>query len=892
MGSPLYPRVLPGWSVLADLSLSPEPVEDGQPIGLESNGARKHPFLNLDNRRAETQIDAAEVLRNVASHTALLDDAQGGDGSQEDWGLVRPALSRHSSGAPLDEERGQDNAPRGRNSAELFWSREDVVKPLIDLLDSEIGSVRSSALGTVSELAHASSATRDQIFGAPTFLPRLLNLMDRGELALHHEENPKDENETELRHDECDGDFSSEASLFPSSASAQEDHVESLSQGTAQLVGVLKLLLDAPESAPRVREELHQRPRVIESLVDVATRALPPSEEAALARLGCDTGGPALAWRERSAARAANDALLGLGRQGREVAATAMVQSLEPSPEERFEDDRSPSLTRRPASWALSSESTKFSSERSDESIPNPPSDDASAILRRRRNLAALSALRSFVSTPEPVADPPADEVSTSTSLQAVRDAGGVSAVVDLLGDCDEWTCAGASLTIRALVRADDDGHSRGGESQVSIRAELSASKAVPRLVSVLKGAREHPEAAVQAAQAIVVMVRNGVPGEAATERSGQAARSGQATEDVGCDLMTQLKQAIAADESVIGTIVELLQNVLEEPLRADAAQDLAETLRSVALDDIQNQMRIRDAGGVRPLMTVIARLSRGDGAVADDGGQDAAAEAVPEAASTSTAASKSTKAPAEPSPLAESPRGSGKVARGGRPACGYARDDIAVHVGAILDHAGVVGMHARLCNYRGAFRRWFVQHNIIAACLQRALACARDAKRLVALQMIVRGEKATVLRAVADYTSSASGRCSAHSLKALRRPVTDDAPFWRDARNADGPPLLSQRPAMPDSFAFAQMEYRALALESQSLLGDDPLFEHYDHARRELSAVQGLADFVAKEVNWHSSFGFKVHRGASTAVEANLSAELHLLSTTFSALGELQNAD
>ena len=74
--------------------------------------------------------------------------------------------------------------------------------------------------------------------------------------------------------------------------------------------------------------------------------------------------------------------------------------------------------------------------------------------------------------------------------------------------------------------------------------------------------------------------------------------------------MQAQLKKAVDEDASVIGTIVELLQDALGGA-RGGGAQDIAETLRTLAATDLATQLRIRDAGGVRPLMAALAQTQK-----------------------------------------------------------------------------------------------------------------------------------------------------------------------------------------------------------------------------------------------------------------------------------------
>ncbi|KAJ8603078.1 hypothetical protein CTAYLR_006678 [Chrysophaeum taylorii] len=600
-------------------------------------------LLNPEER-VETQIAAAHVLRNVVSHAARQPDASHGcEGSIEPT-VHGAAASATAAGGACDTAAGargehtietDDVVQReslssfgahgltfgGEEGVRVIMEEADVVRPIIDLLESEDAVVRSSALGTVSELAHASEEARQHFFQEPALLSRLLNVVEQAPIVVAQTAGAAEEGSTceEAQEEEEEGaeqqfdvynNFTA-AAVAPITESSSSDprtdagepvptysrappglvapiqYVEDESPKAradvscdrvsepapagnddvpssvgltdesmtraqraceadapraneldyaamvettaahadrAQAMGVLKLMLDEEESAQRVRDAIEKRPGVVESIVHVATQALPPGEEAALLRSGFDPG-PPLALREAHAVRAANDALLGLGGNSREVAATAVVQLLEQQADEQpgssnqrstsdvMDDNDKHSRPARLLAGTVPPEDDRFSTNE-DESIignynnrggtdtahddededleecddyddldehhlegegdhmmsppglatsPPPethPADPAYLETnrhRRRRQLAAMATLRNLVTTPDPTADEePEQHVPDGVSLRAVRNAGGVDAVVSLLGHEDPLTQASASLTLRALVKADD----------------------------------------------------------------------------------------------------------------------------------------------------------------------------------------------------------------------------------------------------------------------------------------------------------------------------------------------------------------------------------------------------------------------------------------------------
>ena len=133
----------------------------------------------------------------------------------------------------------------------------------------------------------------------------------------------------------------------------------------AEAVSVFKLMLDDELNSASARAAISARPGVVKSIVDAATQALPPDEEAVLHRLGCSVGQP-IDRREVWAAREANDALVGLGREGRDAAATAVVNVIQAD-----NDGREKS----------------FEPPRVDDDVADDDEGDDGDFNRRRRNL-------------------------------------------------------------------------------------------------------------------------------------------------------------------------------------------------------------------------------------------------------------------------------------------------------------------------------------------------------------------------------------------------------------------------------------------------------------------------------------------------------------------------
>ena len=263
------------------------------------------------------------------------------------------------------------------------------------------------------------------------------------------------------------------------------------------------------------------------------------------------------------------------------------------------------------------------------------------------------------------------DDDEPPGALQAVRDEGGVEKVVELLEDGDEWGQASAALTLQTFVRAGDAVDDEEVDEE-TLRSELAETDTVQKLVTMLSRGHERPEAAVQAAGALAALVEP------------------QEHEEPQKDILrTQLKEAVNEDDSVIPTVVNLLQNVLEEDDNdGTAARDLAETLRNVADGDLSNQLQIRDAGGVRPLLEVVAQE--------EDIGKALLAS--------STAALR-------------------------------CRDDVQVRVGLPCREER---LYARLVAHPAGFRRWFVRHQLAERSRRRTLEALEDARRLKQLMGFV----------------------------------------------------------------------------------------------------------------------------------------------------------
>jgi hypothetical protein len=489
--------------------------------------------------------------------------------------------------------------------------REDITAPIVGMLGSDRERVRSSALGAISQLARAGGEARQLMFSEPFLLPRLLDVT------------------------EC-----------------LEDDGLLLQKEMDESISVLQLMLDdTPATALKAREAIAARPGVVESIVATATRALPPAEEALLQAQGRSK--ESSSESHSVSAQNATKALVGLGREGVNAAASALVDVLEQ------EEDETTS------------------------------------------RLAAMATMRTLV-------DAEGDAVALSDddeggALQAVRDAGGVEKVVELLDDTDEWGQASAALTLQTFVRADDlqeDGpEDEVIEEEETLRSELAQTDTVQRLVTMLSRGHERPAAAVQAAGALAALVgrEGGVPASPAEheERSPQKA-----------ELRKQLKEAVGDDDSVIQTIVDLLQGVLEDAdSDGTAARDLAETLRSVADGDLSNQLRIRDAGGVRPLMAVVNKE--------DDDNEDMGKALM---------------------------RSTEQVQR--------CRDDIQVRVGLPCREER---LYARLVAHPAGFRRWFLLHQLNARAIEREREASEDAGRLKRLARLCRDEKEELLDGLGD---------------------------------------------------------------------------------------------------------------------------------------------
>jgi len=265
---------------------------------------------------------------------------------------------------------------------------------------------------------------------------------------------------------------------------------------------------------------------------------------------------------------------------------------------------------------------------------------------RRRRQLAAMAAMRNLVAN-----ETATEDSATRAALIRIRSTGGVDAVVDLLSDEDPVTQASASYTLRALVKADDYMHhsgrasldenidemNRADISQVtadeeksnnsitladsSLRSEIAAGQAVRKLVAILLHANEEPGAAMQAVATLAELVQGKDEEIVATGSGCQEIEDIDATEsvkDISSEsrvekntlVKSQLKQAIHENNSVIPALIDLLREALDAGEHGNtAARKLAETLRAAAESDLVNQMQIRDAGGVRLLMALIAQV-------------------------------------------------------------------------------------------------------------------------------------------------------------------------------------------------------------------------------------------------------------------------------------------
>lgn len=566
-------------------------------------------LLNSEEH-VQTQIAATHVLRNVVTHAARQPettdpDVEGlivmrrDDGHLSEQARRRPTpegdLQRRADAGDEYEQSVEGGpaagASMGEECVKTIMEEADVVGPIIDLLDSEDAVVRSSALGTVSELAHASEEARQQFFQQPALLPHLLNVVEKARAAASPPENTANMSMS-ANHDQHDslnyysngqgsatatadisakrdaGECTDGSSKLRGAATRQGvylddagepeqtdvwmtdpdgsiSHSRAASSGSidelveatpslygktksttalsdgAQAMGVLKLMLEKEESAKRVRDAIATRPGVIESIVNVATLAPPPSEEAVLVHSG-NYSGPLLEAHEARAVRAANDALLGLGGHSREAAATAVVQLLgqrssssgsengptpnpRPNPEKgethdyqhaplsvthceitpelkksyvegmaednrqqaasscgnnpndhRFDDDENPYFdelddfdTDTPGQLSECSNVQGLHLRSADEFNPSRN--------LQRRQLAAMATLRNLLTTPDPAAEAEEDNIISTGSLRAVRNAGGVDAVVSLLGNQDPCTQASASLTLMAMVKADDE---------------------------------------------------------------------------------------------------------------------------------------------------------------------------------------------------------------------------------------------------------------------------------------------------------------------------------------------------------------------------------------------------------------------------------------------------
>ncbi|CAH0380033.1 unnamed protein product [Pelagomonas calceolata] len=486
-------------------------------------------------------------------------------------------------------------------------------------------------------------------------------------------------------------------------------------------VGVLQLMLDDEQTSQEAKEAIVKRPGVVESIVATATRALPPAEEAALQARGCDLD---QTTENSVSAQNATKALVGLGREGISEAAKAVVGVLEDN------DD-----------WA--------------------------------KKQAAMATMRTLIDSEvacEESAVLSDDDEEPPGALQAVRDAGGVEKVVELLEDGDEWGQASAALTLQTFVRAGDAVDDEEVDEE-TLRSELAETDTVQKLVTMLSRGHERPAAAVQAAGALAALVEP------------------QEHEEPQKDILrTQLKEAVNEDDSVIPTVVNLLQNVLEEDDNdGTAARDLAETLRNVADGDLSNQLQIRDAGGVRPLLEVVAQE--------EDIGKALLAS--------STAALR-------------------------------CRDDVQVRVGLPCREER---LYARLVAHPAGFRRWFVRHQLAERSRRRTLEALEDARRLKQLMGLCRDEKE-------DLLSRLDGARPASPRGELRRPL--DASVVVPARLRPRPGGAAPAGSGLVRYELLQCEMRELEELEASVLGYQPTHQIIDDAANPAAELQLLNTTLA----------------------------------------------
>mmetsp|Transcript_13733 Transcript_13733/g.43377 ORF Transcript_13733/g.43377 Transcript_13733/m.43377 type:complete len:1491 (+) Transcript_13733:119-4591(+) len=515
------------------------------------------------DEQVQTQIAATQVLCNVVTHAARQPEptdahASGTEALRSDL----PSSAEPAAGRDEGEDEEQEIAPTspvsdsrahhggqasvgGEECVKTIMEEADVVRPIIDLLESEEAMVRSSALGTVNEIAHASEEARHHFFQEPALLPHILNVVEQSVSAVPSPPIPSKEGRQGADHEDASAEYSDNEPAMPESnddssmtpewtASSRPDNeaddggcTEDSSQpkddsddsakgnGTAvqaaenvatahyaatessaladhtQAVGVLNLMLseERGESAQRVREAIATRPRVIESIVNVATLAPPPqSEEAAFLNPGIYLSSSADV-HEAEASRAANDTLTALSGGSRNAAATAVVHVLgqRRNGDPEWQENPPNAQTTPPyevLDRALSrdadsgdegrdaryrgNEGDVEHAEKASYEIDEHETLNASAAseaattyeqfrLRQRRQLGAMAALRNLVTSPDPTAGDEQEQPLGESSLRAVRNAGGVDAVVSILGQDDPCAQASASLTLMAMVKADDE---------------------------------------------------------------------------------------------------------------------------------------------------------------------------------------------------------------------------------------------------------------------------------------------------------------------------------------------------------------------------------------------------------------------------------------------------
>ncbi|KAH8093364.1 hypothetical protein JL720_4493 [Aureococcus anophagefferens] len=573
----------------------------------------------------------------------------------------------------------------------------------------------------------------------------------------------------------------------------------------------------------------------------------------------------------------------------------------------------------------------RFEPPRVDDDVADDDEGDDGDFNRRRRNLAAMAAMRNLdAGVDEDALSHNGDDVLPR--LQALRDAGGVDAVVDLLADRDEWgqagaragqeseipnfkgsflgrfPLAGAALTLRALVRAGDQGGAAktpldtveeaseedcveapppvADEAPVEGRcAASSRASAVPRLVSMLSRGRERPQAAVQAAGALVALVgdpgrcRCRSPPPAPNRRDRSASRSPSPAQ-----LKAQLKDAIDADRSVIQTIVDLLQDMVRaEGEGFAAAHDLAETLRTIASSDLvahahprrgrrfDGARRGRGPHGGRAARPGLARQRRarrrarpGPSEAEDDAG---AAEEAAEAAGRR--------------------RQRAAAARAAR-----AADDIVVRQGL---PAYELGLHSRITSHPSGFRRWHVTHELVANSRRRVRGGARRAAHRAA-RGLLRQEKVDLVdmirgATVAGATSGLAQRSDDQRVSGL----ASRARLEEELRRGPRAVALETRGAGRDERERVAVAGYGKAAETPRRHrhgGTTPGLVQYDVVQSDLRSLKLLQRRVRLETAAHETATHADEEvdPAAGDREGDLTTELHLLDSTLSALGEMRD--